>query len=77
MLNYVDFLVRQERYKDLLREAEHERLLQAAGLRQSGNRRSQRKVANWIGDQMVRWGRKLQRDGTAPSPSCTQAVGCQ
>jgi hypothetical protein len=31
-----DFLVRQEQYQDLLREAERERLIQAAELRQAG-----------------------------------------
>jgi hypothetical protein len=74
MLSYIDFLVTQEQYKDLLREAEHERLIQAAGLRQSGSWRLHRKVAGWIGARMVRWGRKLQSYGTTPplaqSDSC-------
>ena len=33
MLSDRDFLAHQERYKDLLQEEEHERLIQAAGLR--------------------------------------------
>ena len=49
MLSYTDFLVRQEHYKDLLREAEHERLIRAAGLRQPGNWKLYRKVADWVG----------------------------
>ena len=64
MLSYRDFLVRQEHYKDLLQEAEHERLIQAAGLRQPGNWRLHRKFASWIGSQMVTWGWKLQSYGT-------------
>ena len=64
MLSYQDFLTRQEHYKDLLQEAEHERLIQAAGLRQPGNWKLHRKVAGWIGTQMVRWGWKLQSYGT-------------
>ena len=72
--NYLDFLVCQEQYKDLLREAECERLIRAAGLRQPGNRRLHRKVAGWIGTQMVRWGWKLQRYGTTPPPCCPQAA---
>jgi hypothetical protein len=64
MLSYQDLLVRQEHYKGLLQEAEHERLIQAAGLRQPGNWRLHRKFAGWIGSQMVRWGWKLQSYGT-------------
>jgi hypothetical protein len=61
-----DLTVQRERYKDLLREAEKERLIRAAGLRQSGHRRLGRTVAGWLGAQMVKWGRKLQRYSTAP-----------
>jgi hypothetical protein len=64
MLSYQDLLVRQGHYKDLLQEAEHERLIQAAGARQPGNWRLHRKFAGWIGTQMVRWGWKLQTYGT-------------
>jgi len=73
MLSYKDLLVQQNHYKDLLQEAEHERLIRAAGLRQPGNRRLYRKVAGWIGAQMVRWGWKLQRYGTTPPPCYLQA----
>jgi hypothetical protein len=76
MLNYVDFLARQERYKDLLQEAEREWLIQAAGLRQPGNWRLRRKTAGWIGAQMVSWGWKLQRYGTTPPPCRPQVAGC-
>lgn len=68
MWNFMDFFM-QEKYKDLLREAEHERLIQAAGLRQPGGWALLRKAIGWIGVQMVRWGSKLQRYGTPPS-SC-------
>ena len=64
MLSHQDLLARQEHYKDLLQEAEHERLIRAAGLRQPGNWRLHRKFAGWIGTQMVRWGWKLQTYGT-------------
>ena len=77
MLRYTDFLAYQEHYKDLLREVEQERLIRAAGLRHSGNWRLHRKVADWIGAQMARWGWKLQRYGTAPPPCCPQVAGCQ
>ena len=77
MLSYTDFLAGQEHHKDLLQEAERERLIRAAGLRQSGNRRLHWKVANWIGAQLVEWGWKLQRYGTASSPCYSQVTGCQ
>ncbi|MFB0535404.1 MAG: hypothetical protein ACETWR_10515, partial [Anaerolineae bacterium] len=64
MLSYTDFLVRQEQYKDLLREAERERLIRAAGLRRPGNWSLHQKIAGWLGTQMAGWGCKLQRYGT-------------
>jgi len=76
MLSYIDLLVRQEQYKDLLREAEQERLIRDAGLWHSDNWRLHRKVADWIGDQMVRWGCKLQSYDTAPS-ACSQVATCK
>jgi hypothetical protein len=74
MLSYKDPLVQQEHYKDLLQEAEHERLIQAAGFQQPGNWRLHRKVAGWIGAQMVRWGGKLQSYATTPPPHCLQGA---
>ena len=76
MLSHIDFLVRQEYYKELLQEAEQERLIRAAGLRSPVNWRLHRKVAEWIGAQMVRWGCKLQRYSATPPP-CPQVAGCQ
>jgi hypothetical protein len=70
-----DFLVAQERYKELLREAEQERLIQAAGLRQPGNWRLRRRITGWIGDRMVRWGWKLLGYETMLPPCCTQLAG--
>lgn len=75
MLSHRDLLVQQEHYKDLLQEAEYERLIRAAGLQQPGNRRLHRKVVNWIGIQMVKWGGKLQSYGAKPLPSCLQVAG--
>lgn len=76
MLRYLDFLVRRERYKELLQEAEQERLIRAAGLLRPGNWRLRRKVANWVGAQMVSWGCKLQRYGIASPSCCPQVAGC-
>ena len=73
MLSRNDFLIRGEHYKDLLREAERERLIRAAGLWQPGDWGLHRKAAGWIGAQMVRWGWKLQSYGTTD----LKAVSCQ
>ena len=77
MLSYKDFLVRQERYRDLRREADRERLIRAVGLRRPGTRLPW-KVTDWVGAQMVRWGWKLQCYGSAPQPllsaNCQVAV---
>jgi hypothetical protein len=77
MLSYRDLLFRQEQYKDLLREAERERLIRAAGLRRTGNWKLHRKVSDWVGAQMVRWGYKLRSYGTAPSACDPQVARCQ
>ena len=76
MLRYLDFLVRQEHYKELLQEAEQERLIRSVGLRQPGNWRPYRKAAGWVGVQMVSWGYKLRSYGTAPSACDPQVAGC-
>ena len=52
-VSQVDVLVRQEQYKDLLREAEHERLIRAARPRPTSSGRLYRKAANWLGTKMV------------------------
>jgi hypothetical protein len=54
-----DFSARQERYKDLLREAERERLIRAIRFEQPGNRGMQRTVVGYIGVHVVKWGSKL------------------
>ncbi len=55
-----DFLARKERCKDLIREAEHEHLIQVAR-QQPGNWESHQKIANWLGAQVLKWGSKRQR----------------
>jgi hypothetical protein len=60
-----DFFVRQEQYKDLLREAAHERLIRAAKPRPSGDRRLRRQLAGWLGARMVDWGCALLSSGSA------------
>lgn len=66
--NHRDFLVRQEQYQDLLREAEQERLIQAAELHQVRKWGLPRQTANWLGAYVVKWRLKLQAHrSTAPT----------
>jgi hypothetical protein len=69
-----DLIHYRKRYKDLLQAAEKERLIRAAGLRQSGHGRLRRTLAGWLGAQMVKWGRKLQRYSAAPPSYCLQGA---
>ncbi len=62
--NYVDYLVSQEQYKDLLREAKQERMVRAFGPRP---RRFQA-VARWSGAQVMKWSSTLKRHVSASSP---------
>jgi hypothetical protein len=59
-------LVRQEQYKDLLREAALERVIQTIRPRPIGSGELYRKAANWLGTKMVSWGCSLLRSGTTP-----------
>jgi hypothetical protein len=49
--------------EELLRQAEQERMARAALLKRKTNW-IVRKVANWLGIHLVRWGKKLERFGT-------------
>lgn len=55
-LNYVDYMVRQEQYKDLLREAKQERMAKVFGPRPL----RYQVIARWGKAQVVKWGSILQ-----------------
>jgi hypothetical protein len=67
--NQRDFLVRQEQYQDLLREAEQERLIHSAGLRHLNRWNLPRQMAVWLGSYVIKWGLKLQSSRTT-TPTC-------
>ena len=62
--NYRDFLVRQEQYQDLLREAKQQRMIKVAGSRPG----RYWGVATWIGAQVMKWGSTLRGYAAAVSP---------
>ncbi len=65
-----DFLVRQEQYQDLLREAEQERLIRAAKLFKVHEWGLLGQTANWLGSYVVKWGLKLQANRPTASTCC-------
>ena len=72
MANWIDFAVKQEQHKDLLREAERERLVRAA----LAGRRKRTRVFGpllvWVGNRLIAWGRWLQaRSGSLESNGAT------
>ena len=70
----INHLVRQEQYKDILRDIEQQRLLQIAGLQPRARLSPYRKVVSWLGGQMVKWGSKLQSYEAASS---AQSMGVE
>jgi hypothetical protein len=68
---YLCLLIWNERHKDRLRKAEQERLIRIARRRPSRIWRlhPHRTVARWMGEQLVRWGQKLQHYGRVDWPS--------
>ena len=61
-------IIHEEKVKDLIRKAEHQRLLREAGLRQSINPISYRVIVGRLGDQMVKLGVKLQQYSATSQP---------
>jgi hypothetical protein len=66
MLSYQELLMRQEHSRELLRQAERERLLRQIRPGRRLDARLSSRVLNWLGSRLVVWGRGLQdRYGTA------------
>jgi hypothetical protein len=61
MVNWLGLMEQQERYKDFLREAEHERLVQQALAGREKRDRFYRSALAWLGCRLVEWGKSLQR----------------
>lgn len=61
----IDYLVRKERQQDLLREIAHDQLVQVAMQQRRKDQFASQRIIAWLGDQMVKWGVKLQTYNTA------------
>ena len=76
MLSWTDIVARQERYADLLREAETERLIRQAMGRGQAHGRFHCRALSWLGHHLVTWGCRLQeRYGAAAA--AVRAPACQ
>lgn len=57
----VDYLVQKEKYQDMIRAAEQDRLLQIVKQQNTSHSSLHRNLVGWIGLQMVKWGSRLQQ----------------
>ena len=62
----IHYLVGQEKLKDMRRDAERHQLIQTARLGRPNKREALRRMAGWLGSQLVSWGSMLQRSQTLP-----------
>ena len=70
-LGWRDLLVHQERYKDMLREAESRRLIRQARAEMPQRPPMRYRALGWLGRQLVNWGCRLEeryRAAAEPSP---------
>ncbi len=67
MVDWLGLTERQERYKDFLREAEHDRLVQQVLAGRERRDRFYRPALAWLGCRLVEWGKSLQQRYGTPS----------
>ncbi len=68
MLNLQDIVMKQEQYRDLIREAQRDELEKQALQARIPGQSFDRRAFTWLGKQMVCWGLSLQaRAGLAPA----------
>jgi hypothetical protein len=60
MFRWSDILAQQERYADLRRETERERLVRYVLEGRDGRPRAIRQTLNWLGQRLVAWGYSMQ-----------------
>lgn len=70
----VDYLIHKEKYQEMIRAAERDRLLQLAKCHKTGQPSLHRNLAAWMGVQMVKWGSKLQQYGSVSAAASTSAA---
>ena len=76
MFSWNDVLAQQERYVDLRREVERERLVRHALNGRERRARPHRHMLAWLGQRLVAWGWRLQARYGA-RPVAVHASSCQ
>ena len=76
MLSWSDIIAHQERYADLLREAERERLVRQVLAGREGRDRFYCRGLTWLGRNLVTWGCRLQARYSAAT-AVVPASRCQ
>ena len=69
MMTWKELWMQQERYQELLREAQTERFLRQARTASPQYRRLRRRALIWLGRRLVAWGQSLQCRSGAPVPA--------
>ena len=72
--HWYEFII-QQKEEEVRHHLKQRQLLQAAGFQPSGNWTLPRKLAGWLGIQMVRWGSTLQSYNTISMPSTELCLG--
>ncbi len=67
MIGENDAFYAEERRKDMLREAEHDRLVRLARPARPRRARFYGRALAWMGRQLIAWGRRLQERYGAPA----------
>ena len=74
-LSQITFLIHQERYKELLREAERYRLVRKVRAGREKRHLSYRQALAWLGRRLIAWGWRLQeRYGAATATPALRAA---
>ena len=74
MLSDKDVWMQRERYRDLLRDAEHDRLLQQVHTQNHGQDRLHSQALNWLGRRLVMWGMSLQERYGSMTAQATESA---
>lgn len=76
MINWIDVLANQERYEDMRREAQRERLVRQARPAPQKRGPVHGPARIWLGRRLVTWGSRLQESYGAASRD-PRPSGCQ
>ena len=74
MLSEKDMLMQMEHYKDLRRDAEHDRLVRQVNAQSHGRDKLRSRSLDWLGRQLVIWGMGLQEHYGSMTAKATESA---